>query len=170
MQEDSRVLVIRHIEGSGLGLLEKFLKHKGVPIRYFNIASGDALTDAVTDYSHLILLGGPISAYEEDKHPFLLHEFALVETALAQQIPTVGICLGSQVLARVLGAKVYRGEQGREAGWCEVQFNAAARRDWLFQDFPERLQVFESHQDTFDIPPGCVHLASSDQYPVRFVA
>lgn len=163
--KSSQVLVIRHIAGSGLGLLEKFLKQKGVAIRYFDIASGDALAEPVTDYSHLVILGGPISAYEEDKYPFLLHEFALVEKAIAQKIPTVGICLGSQVLARVLGGKVYRGENGREAGWCEVQFKAAAGQDWLFQHFPERLKVFESHQDTFDLPPQCVHLAFSEKYP-----
>ena len=164
MEEDSKVLVIRHVSGSSLGLLEKFLKQKGVFIKYVDIALGETLADSVTDYSHLIILGGPISAYEEEKYPFLRYEFALLETALEQKLPTVGICLGAQILARVLGGKVYRGENGREVGWCEVQFNLAGSQDWLFQNFPDRLKVFESHQDTFEIPSGCIHLALSDKY------
>lgn len=164
MKETSKVLVIKHISGSSLGLLEQFLIQKGVLIQYLDITLGEPLPDSVTDYSHLIILGGPISAYEEEKYPFLRDEFALVETAIEQKLPTIGICLGAQILARVLGGKVYRGENGREVGWCEVQFNSAAKQDWLFENFPDRLNVFESHQDTFEIPPGCLRLASSDQY------
>lgn len=89
----------------------------------------------------------------------------MLETALSKQILLVGICLGSQILTRVLGANVYRGAAGREAGWHEVQLLESAQTDPLLHDFPSEFRVFQSHQDTFDIPPNCVRLAESARYP-----
>lgn len=93
------------------------------------------------------------------------YKFQLIEQAIAQEIPILGIYLGSQILAKVLGAKVYRGASGREAGWCDLQLTSAGIKDSLLQDFPDRFRVFQSHQDTFEIPSECVHLAKSDIYP-----
>jgi GMP synthase-like glutamine amidotransferase len=165
MIKASDILVIRHVTCSGLGLLEQVLQHEMIPVTYLDIAAGETLTTSVKDYSHIIVLGGPVSAYEDDLYPFLRYEFGLVETAIANHIPILGICLGSQVLAKVLGANVYRGENGREAGWYDLHLTHAGHQDPLFQGFPQPFRVFESHQDTFDIPSGCVHLATSAKYP-----
>lgn len=159
------VLVIRHEACSGLGLLQTALHRHSIPFHYLDTPTGEQLSGAITDYSHLVILGGPISAYEDDKYPFLRYEFQLVESAIENQIPTLGICLGSQILAKVLGAKVYRGEAGREAGWCKLELTEAGLSDSLFQDLPSQFRVFESHQDTFEIPSSCVHLAKSAKYP-----
>ena len=158
----SKLLVIRHETGSSLGMLR-------VPdfnaVQYLNMAQGETLAEPIANFSHLVVLGGAISAYEADRYPFLHDEFRLIEQAIAQEIPIVGICLGSQILAQVLGARVYRGEAGREVGWCEVQMSEAAKADALLRSFPTSFRVFQSHQDTFDLPQGSVHLASSDRYP-----
>lgn len=160
-----KILVIRHEQCASVGLLGRVLNHNGIPFTYLDTPEGNVLTEPVTDYSHIIVLGGAISAYEDDRYSFLRYEFKLLEAAITQQIPIVGICLGSQILARVLGANVYRGEAGREAGWCYVHLTEAAATDPLLKPFPPQFQVFQSHQDTFDIPPDCTRLASSDKYP-----
>ena len=165
MIDSPNLLVIRHEPCSSLGMLETAVKRAQIPFRYLDISQGDVLTEPLSHYSHMVILGGAISAYEDDRYPFLQTEFKLLETAIAQGIPLLGICLGSQILAKVLGARVYRGASGREAGWCNLQLTKAGLQDSLFQGFPTQFKVFESHQDTFDLPPGCVHLASSERYP-----
>ncbi|MBW4661489.1 MAG: type 1 glutamine amidotransferase [Drouetiella hepatica Uher 2000/2452] len=159
------LLVIRHEECSSLGLLKTAVKDRSIPIRYLDTPKGEVLSEAIANYSHIVVLGGVISAYEDETYPFLQYEFELLESAIAQKIPILGICLGSQILAKVLGAKVYRGESGREAGWCEIQLLETAKTDPLFKDFPPQFRVFQSHQDTFDIPPNCDRLAQSSKYP-----
>jgi GMP synthase (glutamine-hydrolysing) len=165
MTDQDNILVIRHVPGSSLGLLETVLQQEAVPYRYLDMAAGEALLESIACYSHLIILGGPVSAYEAEQYPFLKDEFNLIESAIEQQIPTLGICLGAQILAHVLGAKVYRGTLGREIGWCELHLTEAGHHDPLLKGFPQQFQVFESHQDTFDLPSNCVHLASSNLYP-----
>ncbi len=165
MTEPLNLLVIRHEPCSSLGMLKTAVKKAALPFRYLDISQGAVLSEPITHYSHIVILGGAISAYEDDRYPFLKTEFKLLETAIAQQIPLLGICLGSQILARVLGADVYRGESGREAGWCDIQLTDAGQQDFLFQGFPTRFKVFESHQDTFALPSQCVHLATSGMYP-----
>jgi len=159
------VLVIRHEECSSLGLLKTAVKDRAMPLRYLDTSKGEVLSEAIADYSHIVVLGGTVSAYEDKAYPFLQYEFKLLETAIAQKIPVLGICLGSQVLAKILGANVYRGKSGREAGWCEIQLLDAAKTDPLLKDFPPQFRVFQSHQDTFDIPPDCDRLACSSKYP-----
>ncbi|MBD2092582.1 type 1 glutamine amidotransferase [Microcoleus sp. FACHB-1515] len=158
-----RVLVIRHEACSTVGLLAPQLKT--VEVHYLDAPAGCELVEPISNYSHIVILGGAISAYEYDRYAFLRQEFKLLEDAIAQRIPIVGICLGSQILAQILGAKVDRGQAGREVGWCDVELLEAAKTDLLLQDFPSRFKVFQSHQDTFEIPPNCVHLASSTKYP-----
>ncbi|XGV96875.1 MAG: type 1 glutamine amidotransferase [Leptolyngbya sp. BL-A-14] len=165
MTESLNLLVVRNEPCSSLGMLGTAVKRAEIPFRYLNISQGEVLLEPITHYSHIVILGGAVSAYEDDRYPFLKTEFQLVEAALKHQIPLLGICLGSQVLAKVLGANVYRGEAGREAGWCHIELTTSGQQDPLFQNFPRRFQVFESHQDTFDLPPHCEHLASSSMYP-----
>ena len=164
----SKLLVIRHELGSSLGLLKVpdsgSAKYSN-SVKYLDMARGETLSEPIASFSHIVLLGGAISAYEADLYPFLHDEFRLIEQAIDLKIPIVGVCLGSQILAQVLGARVCRGEAGREVGWCQVQLTEAAKSDGLLQSFPSTFRVFQSHQDTFELPRSCVHLASSDRYP-----
>ena len=162
--KEYRILVIRHVKGANLGLLENVVEREQIPLEYLDTIEGTTLLRPITDYSHLIILGGPISAYEDDIYPFLRTEFKILEAALDSQIPTLGICLGSQILAKVLGGKVYRGETGREIGWYNLHLTDAGQKDLLLQGFPKKFKVFESHQDTFEIPADCVHLAATETY------
>jgi GMP synthase-like glutamine amidotransferase len=80
-------------------------------------------------------------------------------------VPTMGVCLGSQLLALAAGGSVSRGDAGQEIGWGPVEFSAAAHVDPLFEGVPDRVPVLHWHGDTFDLPQGATHLASSRQYP-----
>lgn len=163
--EERKVLVIRHDCCSSLGLLEAALYPEKITFEYLQTAQGATLARPLTEYAYIVILGGYMGAYEEDSYPFLRYEFKLIEQALEQRIPTLGICLGSQILARVLGASVYRGKVGREVGWRELTLTEAGRKDPLLGGFPDQTKVFLSHQDTFDLPRDCVHLATSQMYP-----
>ncbi|NJL22296.1 MAG: C26 family cysteine hydrolase domain-containing family [Leptolyngbyaceae cyanobacterium SM1_3_5] len=121
-----RVLIIRHEACSTVGLLEPQLQ--SVAVQYLDAPEGCVLSEPISNYSHIVVLGGAVSAYESDRYPFLRQEFKLLESAIEQKIPIVGICLGSQILAQILGAKVDRGQAGREVGWCEVQLQEAAKQ------------------------------------------
>ncbi len=165
MNSAANILVIRHETCTSLGLLGHIAQMQACQVEYLDLFLGMSLTSPISTYSHIVILGGGVSAYDDDRYSFLRDEFRLVEEAIAHHIPIVGICLGSQILAKVLGANVYRGDAGREAGWCQVNLTAAASADPVLHKFPAQFQVFQSHQDTFDIPATAVRLAESDQYP-----
>ncbi|NJR65877.1 MAG: type 1 glutamine amidotransferase [Leptolyngbyaceae cyanobacterium CRU_2_3] len=165
MSNNSTVLVIRHEQCSSLGLLKVAFDQAKIPFVYLDTHRGETLIDPLSYYSHIVVLGGAVSAYEADQYPYLRYEFALLEKAIQQGMPVLGICLGSQILAHVLGGRVYRGELGREAGWCELELTPDGSDDPVLGDLPAQFKVFQSHQDTFDIPPECVHLAQSGKYP-----
>lgn len=163
--ESLRVLAIRHHACTHLGALRRVLQEQNASVHYLDTPEGMTLTDSLKDYSHIVVLGGGFSAYEDEQYPFLRYELRLLERAIAQHLPILGICLGSQLLARVLGANVYRGQAGREAGWCNLRLTEMGKLDPLLKEFPQQFRIFQSHQDTFDIPPDCVHLVYSDMYP-----
>lgn len=159
------VLVLRHEKCSSLGMLKPAIAKHNIPIQYLDVADNIQLYQPITHYSHVVVLGGAASTYEDEQYPYLRYAFQLVEAAIVARIPIVGICLGSQILAKILGAKVYRGPLGREAGWCDISLLESAQDDPLLKEFPQQFKVFQFHQDTFEIPANCVHLASSDRYP-----
>jgi GMP synthase-like glutamine amidotransferase len=108
----------------------------------------------------LVVLGGPMGADEEKQHPWLVPEKRFIEEAIKRGKKVMAICLGSQILARVLGAKVYANPQ-KEIGWFPVQMTPDAARSNLFMTLPKELMVFHWHGDTFDLPQGAKHIASS---------
>ncbi|RME11805.1 MAG: GMP synthase [Aquificota bacterium] len=156
-----KALAIRHVKIEHLGLLEPILQELGIVWEYLDTSEGQTLKGALEEYSLLIVLGGYMGAYEEKMYPFLSYEYRIMEKALKKDIPILGICLGSQMLARVLGARVYRGERGKEIGWMKVY--KTGEHDY-FRGFPEELTVFQWHGDTFDLPSGAVRVYSSEKY------
>lgn len=157
-----KVLAIRHVKIEDLGVFEDILKTFGYEFKYLDTPTGETLKESLENYSMLFILGGYMAAYEEEKYKFLSYEFKLIEEALKKEIPVLGICLGAQMLAKVLGAKVYPGEKGKEIGWYEV-FKTGDH--FYFRDFPEKLKVFQWHGDTFDLPEGALRIYSSENYP-----
>jgi GMP synthase-like glutamine amidotransferase len=108
--------------------------------------------------SGLILMGGPMSA--NDDLPWVPHELAAIREAVHRGIPVLGVCLGAQLIARVLGARVYPNTE-KEIGWSPLHFTEAAAADPLFHGFSGPETVFQWHAETFDLPPGAEHLAYS---------
>jgi len=98
-----KVLAIRHVLAEHLGMMEEALKNLGFEAEYLDTAKGETLRRPLEDYSLLVVLGGYMGAYEENLYPFLSYEFRLMEQALKLNIPIIGICLGCQMLAKVLG-------------------------------------------------------------------
>lgn len=156
-----RALAIRHVEIEHLGMLAPLLKEKGFKIDYLDTPKGNVLKDPLDRYDLLVVLGGYMGTYETDKYPFLFHEFKLIEEALKKDIPILGICLGAQMLAKVLGARVYKGRKGREIGWFKITKTCEHP---YFRYFPPQMTVFEWHGDTFDLPQEAVRIYSSERY------
>jgi GMP synthase-like glutamine amidotransferase len=116
---------------------------------------------AAESFDALIVMGGPMGVRDDTGLPWLRDEKALIRSAIDTGRMTVGICLGAQLMADVLGARVYRNAH-REIGWMSVDLTAAAKTTGLFRGLPDRPVVFQWHGDTFDLPAGAVHLASSE--------
>lgn len=156
-----KALAVRHVKIEHLGLLEPVLKELGIDWEYLDTAEGNTLKNPIENYSLIVVLGGYMGAYEENMYPFLTYEYRIMEKALEKDIPLIGICLGSQMLARVLGARVYKGEKGKEIGWMDVY---KVGEHEYFKSFPEKLTVFQWHGDTFDLPQDVVRVYSSEKY------
>jgi GMP synthase (glutamine-hydrolysing) len=109
----------------------------------------------------LVILGGGMNVYQYRLHPWLREEKQFIERAIAAKKTVLGICLGAQLIADVLGAKVYQNAE-IELGWLPVKFHSANARD-LFADFPSEMSPLHWHGDTFDLPNGAVHVAESTQ-------
>lgn len=159
--------VIRHVEIEDLGYLGEALERTGIRFEYVDAESlpDDALT---AGDGSLIVLGGPMGAFETDRYPFLGAEIELIRTFLVAERPVLGICLGAQLLAAAAGARVYPGERGKEIGWAPVQLTEAGVSDPLWMGFPESFDTFHWHGDTFDVPEGAELLARSEGYVQAF--
>lgn len=157
-----KALVIRHVAFEDLGSLAIPLHQKNYDINYIDMVPGclNSLDPIAPDL--LIVLGGPIGAYEETDYSFITDEIHLLEQRLTIDLPTIGICLGAQLMARTLGAKVYPGGE-KEIGWSPIQLSNAGRHSALSYLAPDYM-VLHWHGDTFDLPEGSVRLASSLKY------
>lgn len=156
-----RVLVVLHEHLEDSGHVCSALQQAGCEQAHLHPYRGDAIPQDLNEYSGIIVMGGLTSAYRHDAHPYLLAELALIEQALDLEVPILGICLGSQLLALALGAHVFRARY-REAGWFDVQLTVAGINDPLLRDLPPRFTALHWHSDNFLLPAAGVHLASSD--------
>lgn len=155
-----RVAAIRHLAFEDLGLLGGALAARGWTITYHE-AGLDDLATPLRDADLAVVLGGPIGVYEADRYPFLNDELAALKERLADRRPTLGICLGAQLMAAALGARVYPGGR-KELGWDEVKLTEAGRASPLAHLAGR--PVLHWHGDTFDLPVGATRLASTDVY------
>ena len=156
-------IALRHVAYEDLGLLAQILRSEGWDASYRESANDDLGAPAIELADLLIVLGGPFGAYETDTYPFLAEEIAILERRLAQKRPTLGICLGAQLMARALGARVFPGSV-REVGWGRVELSAEGRQSCLRPLAEDGAKVVHWHGDTFDLPSGAVRLASNDNY------
>jgi GMP synthase (glutamine-hydrolysing) len=168
MEKPSKhVSIITHHPVEGLGIIADVLKRAAITSRHIRSFEGQPIPREIGDAAGLIIMGGPQSVYEQDKFPWLRDELRLIEDALKQTRPILGVCLGSQLLAAALGANVYAGRT-KEIGWNRVTLTNSATGgtgvpacDRLFSGEPSSFIGFHWHGDIFDLPRGGTLLASS---------
>lgn len=156
------IYAIQHLAFEDLGSLEDIFYDFGFRVRYFE-AGVDDLTPALNYEGLTIILGGPIGVYETEDYPFLKDELEGLKQRLLENKPTIGICLGAQLIAQALGAKVYAGHQ-KEIGWSELEIKSLDSDSNVLTSL-ESIKVLHWHGDTFELPNNATLLASSTIYP-----
>lgn len=155
------VIILRHMPHEPGGTLEDAFRQAGVDFRYFDLHKEIPTRLPLDEATGLVVLGGPMNVDEVQRYPFLTLDVQWIGQALEKNLPFLGICLGSQLLAKTLGARVYP-NRVKEIGWYPLELLPAAASDPLFTQSGQRM-MFQWHGDTFDLPDGTVHLARSEQ-------
>ncbi|MBR0872059.1 glutamine amidotransferase [Bradyrhizobium tropiciagri] len=160
MRPRRSAIAIRHVAFEDLGLLAPIMERAGWNVSFCDAPVDDLSDPAIRDADLLIVLGGPIGVYETDNYPFLTTEIVLLERRLARGLPTLGICLGAQLMARALGSRVFPGGV-KEIGWGTVDLTQEGKSSSLRA---LQTEVLHWHGDTFDLPGSAVRLASNANY------
>lgn len=155
-----KIHYLQHVPFEGLASIESWAINQNHSLSATRFYSNESLP-SLKDIDWLIVMGGPMNIYEDDKYPWLTEEKRFIEQAIKQDKTVVGICLGSQLIADVLGAKVYQG-QHKEIGWFSIEMSDEAENSVVFDSLPQKLTVFHWHSDTFDLPAGATRLAHSE--------
>ena len=154
----NKIRIFRHVECEGPAHLLTLLQQKQLDYELIRIDAGETISPALDDCAGLIFMGGSMSV--NDDLPWLAHEMALIRAAVAQDIPVLGVCLGSQLLAKALGARVYPGPC-MEIGWADVSITATHA---LLDGLTETLEVFHWHGETFELPEHATLLFGNARY------
>ncbi|GHV17134.1 amidotransferase [Bacteroidia bacterium] len=157
-----RVHYIQHVSYEGIGYIGEWIKENGSQLSVTKMYEEHIFPNLET-FDLLVVMGGPMGAYDEDIFPWLKGEKEFIRQAIDADKAVLGICLGSQLIANVLGAKVYPAKE-KEIGWWPVTFTDSAAQE-LFGSNELSPVFFQWHGDTFDLPVGVKHLASSEAFP-----
>lgn len=158
--------VLQHVPFEDLGSLDAPLRARGFDVETADVCTAPFPLSGVLSTDLLVVLGGPIGVYDSANYPFLTHEIALIRRRLEERRPTLGICLGAQLMAAALGARVYPGSAGAEIGWFPLQTpSPQPTPEWFSPLLKPGLSVFHWHGDTFDLPAGARLLAGTSLYP-----
>ena len=154
-----RAHIIVHAPFEAPGYVEQWILEKGFQLDYTKIYENEPLP-LIDDFDFLVIMGGPMSAYDDELYPWMPKEKELLKNAILAEKKILGICLGSQLLASTLGAKVYPNNH-KEIGWWPVRKVQTAEKT-IFDSYPDEAIVLEWHGDTYDIPDGAVCVATND--------
>ena len=160
---DSPLLVLQHIACEPPAAFEDELRARGLDLVRVELDEGEPLPDW-REFAAIVVMGGPMGAYEDAAHPWLGPERRLLREAVEADVPVWGVCLGAQLLAAALGARVYKGDSP-EVGLLPVELTPDAAADPVFSAAPRRFPTLQWHGDSFDLPAGATRLASSPAYP-----
>jgi len=155
-----KIAALFHVPFEKLGYIEDWIIEKGHVCSEIHLYSGTPLP-AAKDFDMLIIMGGSMGIHDDADYPWLEKEKALISDWIESGKPLLGICLGSQLIASVLGSRVYPGKY-KEIGWFPITMNRKKAITSHFPDMPESIKVFHWHGDTFDLPRDSVSLASSE--------
>ncbi len=156
-----KVLVIRNDAKEGSGQLGSLLSSRGIELHEVIGWEANYATLGPDQFSGLVVLGGAQGAYETETYPYLADEIKLIGDFIAAELPVIGLCLGAQLLATALGGEV-RQNARKELGWGDISVNETGQQDDLMKHHPQVAHAFHFHGDYFEVPPGCISLASSD--------
>jgi GMP synthase (glutamine-hydrolysing) len=158
------ILVIQNIGCEHLGNLSRLFESDGYNVLLLN-SQKDLIPKDLISYSGIIILGGPMSVY--DNYEYLKDQQKLIKKAVDMKIPTLGVCLGSQLIAEAMGGKVYPGNL-KEIGWHDIEITENGSRDIFNGIATFKNKVFQWHGDTFQLPESAIILAKSDTYIQAF--
>ncbi len=163
----AKIYVLQHHPVENLGTIADALEASALAWQYIRVNDGQPVPASMKNAGGLIVMGGPMGVYQTDRYPWLRDEMRLIEDAMKLDLPVLGVCLGAQILAAALGAKVDRNPSGKEIGWHSIRLGDSAKDDRLMRDLPAAMTPFHWHGDIFDLPQGAVSLASSDKTPCQ---
>ncbi len=160
------ILILQHEPHEGLGAWDPLFKSQGRRVVFRNLFAGEKvpLEEELCEWEGIVLMGGAMSANDENKLDFIRDELKMIPQAIELKIPLLGVCLGSQLIAKALGAKISRGTQ-KEIGWHPLQLGISCSKDNLFGGLSGPVMMFQWHGETFELPSGSIHLAKSALYP-----
>jgi GMP synthase-like glutamine amidotransferase len=154
-----KIHYLQHVPFEGLASIEHWAKSKGHSLSSTQFYKDEPLPNA-GDFDLLVVMGGSMNIYEENKYPWLTQEKRFIEQAIENEKIILGICLGSQLIADVLGAKVFPNPD-KEIGWFPIELTSQAKSSKVFNVLPNPFTVFHWHGDTFDLPKGATRMAMS---------
>ena len=155
------VRVLQHVAPETPGLIGEILESRGARLEYVRPYAGDPVRTDPRGLAGLLVMGGPMGVYETARYPHIAQEIELIRNAVERNVPVLGVCLGSQLLAAALGASV--GPGAKEIGWHEVEVMPEAAADTLFRGIGPSFTPFHWHGDRFDLPSGAIALARSER-------
>jgi GMP synthase (glutamine-hydrolysing) len=155
-----RIHYLQHVPFEGLGYIAGWAEKTGHPVSRTRLFEGENPPDQDV-FEMLVVMGGPMGVDDVSQYAWLTPEKRFIEQAIHAGKKVLGICLGAQLIAQVLGARVYKNKE-KEIGWYPVTATEAAGRSAMGMIFPETFHAFHWHGDTFDLPSGAVHLAQSE--------
>jgi|HubBroStandDraft_6_1064221.scaffolds.fasta_scaffold09810_2 GMP synthase (glutamine-hydrolysing) len=163
----AKIYILQHHPVEDLANIADALEGTALAWQYVRVDKGQSVPASMKGAGGLIVMGGPMGVYQTDRYPWLRDEMHLIEDAMKSNLPVLGVCLGAQILAAALGAKVERNPNGKEIGWHPIRLSDSAKDDRLMRGLPATMTPFHWHGDIFELPPGATSLASSDKTPCQ---
>ncbi|MBN1818566.1 MAG: type 1 glutamine amidotransferase [Sedimentisphaerales bacterium] len=155
-----RICCVMHVPFENEAEIGQWAARRRHELFRIHLYGGDSLPP-MEAFEATVIMGGPMNVYEENIYPWLTEEKKWIQETLENGKPVLGVCLGAQLIADVLGAKISR-QDHKEIGWYDIVFTEQALSMSYWRDFAPYLKVFHWHGDTFAIPPGAVRLAGSE--------